>query len=200
MPSGYTADVADGKVSDFKTFALRCARAFGALIEMRDDDMNAPLRMPEPSSYHANALAEARQRLAEVSAMTLEDAEPRAEAAYREAVAGWEQRRGEQIATEQRYRAMLTAVEAWTPPSPEHEEMKRFMRKQLLESIDWDCERPMSPQPTRESALQWLSRAQGRAVKDVAYHEEQLAEEHQRIAERRQWIQQLQDSLDGVTA
>jgi hypothetical protein len=32
MPTGYTSAIADG--IEFKDFALRCARAFGALVEL----------------------------------------------------------------------------------------------------------------------------------------------------------------------
>jgi len=37
MPTGYTADLNDGKQVTFQEFTMKCARAFGALIEMRDD-------------------------------------------------------------------------------------------------------------------------------------------------------------------
>lgn len=62
MPTGYTAAIADG--IDFKTYALSCARAFGALVEMRDEPANAPI--PEefkPSSYYVTSLASAREEV-----------------------------------------------------------------------------------------------------------------------------------------
>ena len=65
MPTGYTADVMDGKVTDFKLFAMQCARAFGALVIMRDEPLNAEI--PDefsPSNYHFQELEQARERLA----------------------------------------------------------------------------------------------------------------------------------------
>lgn len=41
MPTGYTADLME-KGMEFKPFVLQCARAFGALITMRDDSLDAP--------------------------------------------------------------------------------------------------------------------------------------------------------------
>lgn len=40
MPSCYTSDIADGKDVSFNDFVLKCARAFGACIEQRDDNAN----------------------------------------------------------------------------------------------------------------------------------------------------------------
>ncbi len=63
MPTGYTADIAKGIT--FQQYAWSCARAFGALVMMRDEPSDAPI--PEaftPSDYHVKALAEARAKLA----------------------------------------------------------------------------------------------------------------------------------------
>ena len=43
MPTGYTADIQDGKITTLREYALSCARAFGALIMMRDDPHDAPI-------------------------------------------------------------------------------------------------------------------------------------------------------------
>lgn len=43
MPTGYTYPVCEGKITEFPDFALSCARAFGALISMREEPMDAPL-------------------------------------------------------------------------------------------------------------------------------------------------------------
>ena len=40
MPTGYTSGVATGEIKDFKTYALQCARAFGACIMLRDEPMS----------------------------------------------------------------------------------------------------------------------------------------------------------------
>ena len=64
MPTGYTASVADGRVTEFAPFALQCARAMGALIMMRDEPHDAPIpERFEASDYYSKSLAEARERL-----------------------------------------------------------------------------------------------------------------------------------------
>lgn len=61
MPTGYTAAVCDGKITEFPAFALQCARAFGALITMRDDAMNAPIpeEIKPDTSYYDKNISEA---------------------------------------------------------------------------------------------------------------------------------------------
>lgn len=56
MPTGYTHKIKDGMT--FKEYALRCARNFGALMDMRDDPMDAPIPIFTPSGYHEEKLIE----------------------------------------------------------------------------------------------------------------------------------------------
>ena len=41
MPTGYTAEILNGEIKTFPEFAKKCARAFGAMIHMRDDSLDA---------------------------------------------------------------------------------------------------------------------------------------------------------------
>jgi hypothetical protein len=43
MPTGYTAAVADGTITEFPDFAMQCARAFGTLVLMRDEPQDAAI-------------------------------------------------------------------------------------------------------------------------------------------------------------
>ena len=53
MPTGYTAYVQDGVITEFADFAMKCARAFGALIDMRDESLDAEIRVQrEPNTEY----------------------------------------------------------------------------------------------------------------------------------------------------
>ena len=41
MPTGYTAGILEGET--FEQYALQCAKAFGALVMMRDEPSDAPI-------------------------------------------------------------------------------------------------------------------------------------------------------------
>lgn len=196
MPTGYTADVKDGKISDLRVFVMRCARAFGALVEMRDDAPDAPIPDAfQPSTYHTQALVTVRTKLARLKRMTTAQADRAVSKAYAEAMSEWERAERERETTRTRYAAMLAKVRAWEPPSSEHVELKRFMVQQLDESIRFDCGDTSEWKPKRLNGAAWLAKEIERAEADVAYHEEHLAEDVTRAAERTRWVQQLRDSL-----
>ena len=60
MPTGYTYDLYDGKDIEFPDFVMKCARAFGALIEIRDDPMDAAI--PTSSRRAVTTRSSSRRR------------------------------------------------------------------------------------------------------------------------------------------
>lgn len=201
MPTGYTADVKDGKVTTFPEFALQCARAFGALIEMRDDPKDAPI--PDeftPSEYHVTALAKAEARLAELATYDLDRAEREAGAEYVARLKYEREREERRLAEKARYEAMLDKVLAWEPPTEQHVEMKKFMVDQLESSIGFDCSPIAWPEPVKSSPQEWLAAARASAEHDVEYHTKHLAEDRERAAGRTAWVAALRQSLSEPVA
>lgn len=192
MPTGYTAPIEDGTLTSFPEFAMRCARAFGALIEMRDYAMDAPI--PEkfaPDSYHQRELTKARKELAALSAMTPKQIEAKAKADNELAARTWADWKKRAALERSRYEAMLAKVEAWQPPTPDHVELKKFMADQIRISMSDYV--PELPKPITAKA--WLTRERGRLKRDIAYHAEKHAEEVKRAAERSEWVAALRASL-----
>lgn len=200
MPTGYTADVGDGTVTDFRDFAMQCARAFGALVRMRDDPADAAIQSEfAPSDYHVKALAEAREALASLRSMSIDQRQVAAEAANADAVASWDLRESKRAETRRRYDAMLAHVKAWTPPTGAHVEMKNFMIQQLSESIRFDCVPTCSKPPTPLKRDEWFAEAVAKAEYDIGYHTKEHAAEVARCAKRTAWIADLRRSLQPVT-
>lgn len=197
MPTGYTADVQSGKVTEFRDFAMCCARAFGALIHMRDDPMSAeiPDAIKPSTDDNEKALADAEARLAKFRAMTERQAESAAKKAHAKALAAHEAYEAEKRLQRKRYETMLLKVTQWTPPTPDHRGLKKFMQEQLAESIKFDCYKPGDP-PLPLSGAAWLHGEIERAQRDVEYHTKQIAEELERAASRTQWVRALRESLD----
>lgn len=195
MPTGYTADVADGKITEFKDFALQCARAFGAYVHMRDDPGDAPLRPDEPSSYYTEALPKAVEEVKRLRSLTDEEWRDewladlqRRSTEYRDAIARVSE-------TRTRYEAMLAAVQSWTPPSPDHSELKQFMVEQLTKSIDFDCN--VRPPSTFIDLPIWKNQRLASAAKDAAYLQTEADKDRERVAKRNLWASQLHASLEG---
>src|ERR1022692_3329241 len=128
MPTGYTADVVDGKVTEFRDFALCCARAFSALIMMRDEPSSTPIpaEIAPDTSYYDGRIVEAEAALAILDSMTEAQASAAAQAAHEKAVAYRTKYLAGKGAAVARINSMLEKVRAWKNPH-DHERMKSFM-------------------------------------------------------------------------
>jgi hypothetical protein len=196
MPTGYTDMIkAD---TTFAAFAMRCARAFGACIEMRDDPLDAPITEFHPGDYHLKSLEEAKARREAVRKMTSEEAWAEIEK-HNADVRAYVKRENEQsAATRARYERMLALVEAWTPPTPNHENMKKFMREQITESIKFDCHDYSEYdwyKPFAGDAADWRTAELSKAQKDIEYHEKHYQEEVERCNKNNAWVKALRESL-----
>lgn len=197
MPTGYTAGVADGTITDFPAFAMRCARNFGALILMRDEPSDAPVPDEfKPSDYYENRVAETNAEIKKLSDASDDEIAALADAANQQAAAYHAERRTRNDQQKQRYETMLAEVEKWQPPSPDHEGMKSFMVQQLKDSIEWDCSAesddpapaPVTPEAWRASRLKELGST-------LAYAVQHQREEIERTENRNRWLRQLRESL-----
>lgn len=205
MPSGYTADVADGKITTLREFALRCARGMGALITMRDEDWDAPIpeELQPSTAYHDEALARARARLAELETLSPAECERRAEVEHQAAIESHQAGERERTETRNRYGAMIAQVVRW---ETEADGIKSFMLDQLHQSRDFDCGGLADAPPTRGDATQWREAALRKARRDIEYHAAEREKEIARTADRNRWLKALRDSLppagsaEGVAA
>jgi hypothetical protein len=197
MPTGYTADVGEGKITTLRDFALRCARGMGACISMRDDpwDKQIPEKFEPYLEYSVPRLEEAKALLAELDTMSLEEAGIRAEIEFNGRLASYTKYRSERDLENERYRTMLDAVESWRT---EAEGIKEFMIQQLSISIsDYQSEPPI-----KLTGEEWLRETRLGALHDIAYHEKQIAEEIHRTEMRNLWLAALRRSfpIDGGDA
>ena len=192
MPTGYTAEVVDGKITEFKDFALRCARAFGAMIEMRDDALDTPI--PEefkPDLYYSNRLKDAVSEHEDLLYLTSDEIIHRAKKEYQEDLKAYHKSNKKVEETNRRIDSMLDKVEAWNPPSPDHQGMKKFMKEQLKMSREemWrDVPKELVPQD-------WYNKELNRVIKNIKYFQEEMNKEEERIKSRNKWLKELRESL-----
>lgn len=197
MPTGYTAGVQDGTITEFKDFAIQCARAFGANIMMRDDPLNSPIVVQEVAGYHYEWLDEAKAELSRLRKLSIEECEAEAKGEWKKAVAYREETLVNDGIHMSRYDMMLEKVRVWNPPTPDHVHMKEWMIKQLEESIKFDCGHAeyYSEKPILEDAKEWRKRKIEEAEKKVQRRAKDLEEEIARTRERNEWNRKLFESL-----
>lgn len=195
MPTGYTADLYDGKDVSFEDFTLGCARAFGALISMRDSSKDAPI--PDefvPSRYHRERIIEIEKRMKEVNEWTPAQAEAEQAILIHKQKLQYKQVEKQDKERLSSYNAMLAQVREWEPPTEEHKGLKNFMIKQLEDSIKHDTGMTF-PKMKMVLGMIYKAREIEKAVEDLEYHTKRHREELERIEERNRWVRELRDSL-----
>ena len=192
MPTGYTSDVQDGTITEFRVFAMKCARAMGATVTMRDEPHSAEI--PEvfiPSAYYAEKIESIQAEIDRQVALTDEEREAEYKAECKRIAESEMFRRGERSLYRERYEAMLEKVRSWNIPSPEHAGLKEFMVEQLTSSIEWDCKNYPSEPPKKETKSEALSRL----LEDLNRAKKDYAEDIERVASRNKWLRELRESL-----
>jgi len=198
MPTGYTSPIAEG--ISFKEYAMGCARAFGALIEMRDEPQNAKIPEAfEASKYHKDAIEREGAELKELLAMDHAEAALKALAAHQKHIAYHTEALAKDEALAGKYEAMLAQVEAYKSPSPEHDNFKKFMANQITESMKFDCgssyHREAIESAELMSGAEWILEEKKRLEDSMEYHKKHHQEEIDRTTGRNEWVRKLRESL-----
>lgn len=196
MPTGYTANIEKG--ISFQQFAMDCARAFGACVTLRDESGGGEVIPHEftPSTYHLEKLESVRAEIASLKAMTDAECEAAANKSWDDAETQRTIWLNGKRQLRHLYESMLAKVEAWTPPTPEHVEMKEFMRSQIAESIRFDCSVSYYEEPVKRlSGKEWKDSRYELLTKNEQHHIERNQEEIERCKKRTEWVRALRESL-----
>lgn len=197
MPTGYIAQIIEKEGFTFNQFAMTCARAFGACVEMRDDPMDAPI--PEefkPSGYSKHKAVEARAAVSQLIAMSEEEQRNFGIKAKCERITMFVG----MMARDEEENAKLGAIEkevlAWVPPTEDHVEFKHFMLDQIkISKHDLDYWRGEIERAEEALPEDMYKAAVEKAVNDVDYHEKEEQADIERSRSRTQWMKQLRESL-----
>lgn len=196
MPTGYTAELME-KGTEFKPFVLQCARAFGALIEMRDDPMDATIPDKfEPDDYYVKGLAEATQEHQRLQDMTDDEKIDFGVQAREANIVSHQKSLATATAENERLGEMARQVNAWKPPTPEHNGLKEFMLDQIKISMnDLSYSHQYLKEAEERSPMSYYVAAVSSAAWNINYHTEKSGKERKRAEERTEWVKQLRMSL-----
>lgn len=196
MPTGYTEDIYEGKDVSFSDFALKCARAFGACIEQRDDDPNDKPKLIEKNnddSYHIKRINEAKK--------WKKPTKVEFDAYVKKQIAYYNEKIDKQNKLKDSYQKMLDKANAWTPPTKEHEGLKKFMIEQLTESMEFDCSNDYYQRELNNikqlTYNQYVKNMRASNKRDIEYHTNELKKDNERVDNRNAWISALYKSLEN---
>jgi DNA-binding XRE family transcriptional regulator len=192
MPTGYTAIIEEKEDLTFEEFALKCAN-----IDTYDSRREADL------SYHQQNLEDLSRKLIDISRMTHVEIEREAELKqwwlkkkYDEAMLNYEK-------LSARYARMRAKVEAWTPPTSKHQNLKKMMLEQISISEPNDPKSYFGPTAhldPKEAMVDfdheaWRLAQYEHVLSDMEYHQKTQANAQKSIEDQTCWVKQLCDSL-----
>lgn len=202
MPTGYTAAIQDGTLTDFKEFAARCLRHLGVCISMRDEPWDAPIpERFEPSNYNLKQYEKYKLELENFNKKTASELEIQwKEELENTRLYNLKEQEKTKLYRE-RYEAMLAKVEAWqVPEKSEVIGAKRFMLEQLRDSIAWDCGRDDSSyEESSPSTFQEWKDAKLKSLEwSVNYHKKEYDLEIKRTNARNAFLKEFRNLLENV--
>lgn len=196
MPTGYTAKLCEEGQS-FPDFVFTCARAFGALILMRDEPLDATIpEVFEPSDLYLKMAAETKAKVERLSAMSAEEQIAEGERLRDEAIAAAEEYLAKARAQDARLQEMREKVIKWAPPTPEHEGLRNFMLAQIEMSFDGDAfALELLDDARRKTPRDYFKQALENERQNITRYSTYHREEIDRTAKRNDWLSALRQSL-----
>jgi len=199
MATCYTSYIKKGV--SFREFVLKCARAMGACVTMRDDPLDEEIPDKfKPSDYYSKKLIEVRRRRKRLDTISSAEATKGAKKQFNDNKKYALKRIDEIRELETKYKSMLKQVEMWTPPTIDHQDLKDFMVSQIKDSIQFDCNVSYYKQDLDKATLlsgeEWLEREKSSLDSEIESLKKHDAEEKYRTEERNQWIRELRESLE----
>ena len=192
MPTGYTHNIKDG--ISFKKFALQCARAFGALIEMRDEPFDAEIPDEiEVDDFHKRAIKSSKKELEQLLKMSREEIEKACETDFQKSMKDWNETNKEKSDLLAKYNQKLLEAKAWIPPTEDHKGLKDFMIQQITDSIK--CDYDFISKPKKNTVENYLERKKESLLWSINYHTEQHEKAVKSAEGRTAWIRDLKKSL-----
>lgn len=207
MPTGYTAKLYEGEEQSFNEFVLECSRAFGAMISLRDDPRAEIPAELEVDSFYFTQVEKAQKELEQLQNASDAELMVQAKSERQYDLSRQYENAVRTEAARQGYTDMLAKVQAWTPPTDEHVNIKAFMVEQLESSLRSDCRnepvdleelRSLVNRPVEDSDIDIEKfRAEGLNIAErrLSYAVKNLADQQNSIADKNRWIKALRDSL-----
>lgn len=200
MPTGYTAGVQSGEIVTLEQYAMTCARAFGALVSMRDQPLDSTI--PEklyPNPSYERLLNEAIKEEEIFLNSSEEELRKMYLAEHEEAMLTWKTRLNNSNLHSQRYNQMLEKVVNWEVPES-LSRLKDFMEEQLNSGKNFDCVdiTKYDPKPIKKGFPVWKYQKQLQLRKSVDRCKKEYHDEIKRVEERNKWLADLRQSLKDV--
>lgn len=195
MPSGYTYKVENGEMTELNEFVWRCARGMSAMDHMHEEGPDVPISFSDTESIERceKNLEDTKLERDALDMLSGDQMRRHLEGCFQSAHSSdvdyhiqWERENG-------RYQAMLDKVQAWEPPTEEHEGLKQYMIGQLESSMS-----PAREEPPKPADPDWdveEKKLRDGILKNIGYYEKHLVKAKEWNQERIDWLTTLDESV-----
>lgn len=205
MPTGYTSYIKDGKITSGKEFLKLCTRAFGIAVDLKDESLDVPTPNHfEPHPYYEKAYKDSLASREKAYSMTLEEVKE-------DIISKYDDNKGRAAKIlewykdeDKKYLKVREEVEKWIPPTPEHENLKKFCLEQIDMSLntalyEW-CEKDINKEldTSDDTIKKCIDILRDNADKQVKRRYEKWQEELKRVEEKNLWMKQFLNSLENT--
>lgn len=205
MPTGYTSYIKDGKITSGKEFLKLCIRAFGIAVDLKDESLDVPTPNHfEPHPYYEKAYKDSLVSREKAYSMTLEEVKKDIISKYNDNKGRAEKILEEYKDEDEKYLKVREEVEKWTPPTPEHEDLKKFCLEQIDMSLntalyEW-CEKDINKEldTSDDTVKKYIDILRDNADEKLKRAYKNWQEELRRVEEKNLWMKQFLDSLENI--
>lgn len=205
MPTGYTSYIKDGEITSGKEFLKLCTRAFGIAVDLKDESLDVPTPNHfEPHPYYEKAYKDSLVSREKAYSMTLEEVKE-------DIISKYNDNKGRAAKILEEYKdedkkclKVREEVEKWIPPTPEHENLKKFCLEQIDMSLntglyEWyekDINKELDT--SDDTVRKYIDNLKDYADEKLKRAYKNWQEELRRVEEKNLWMKQFLDSLDDM--
>ncbi len=205
MPTGYTAYIKDGEITSGKEFLKLCTRAFGIAVDLKEESLDVPTPSHfEPHPYYEKAYKNALVSREKAYNMTFGEVKEDIISKYDDNKIRAERILKSYKDEDKKYLKVREEVEKWIPPTPEHENLKKFCLEQIDRSLntalyEW-CEEDINKEldTSDDTVMKYIDILKDNADKEVKRTYENWQAELKRVEEKNLWMKQFLDSLENI--
>jgi hypothetical protein len=193
MPTGYTAVLDEKEEVSLKEFVYICSHAF--IYDSSGIDLPKESEYSDHYTQKIKEILDELERIDHLSNSEAKDEEIKEREKREEEIKKYI---SDKKYLRRKYESMLHKVNAWIPPSNEHNGLKKFMMEQLNKSIEFDCDYSHYKPLQIISGKDWLIKKRTDLQKSLKYYSESSMRESEVITQRNNWIRRLRESFEGV--
>jgi hypothetical protein len=205
MPTGYTSYIKDGKITSGKEFLKLCTRAFGIAVDLKDESLDVPTPNHfEPDPYYEKAYKDSLVSRERAYSMTFEEVKEDIISKYNDNKGRAAKILEEYKDEDKKYLKVREEVEKWIPPTPEHENLKKFCLEQIDMSLntglyEW-CEKDINKEldTSDDTIKKYINILRDNADEKLKRTYKKYQAELKRVEEKNLWMKQFLDSLENT--